>query len=163
MGRLEFCKYIMKKQKNTNLFQFYRARGTLRNTKPLVTSLYTIWRTWHGSMSVIPSLEYFYRQKLDLFEFAIHYKVLDLIFLKTIRDSSDMQKACLRSCDHLSILSGRGEFSIRHNLTFMDPCIVIQLWIQPTRCNLLFLVSSTCFGRCFRPSSEALDCISSLW
>jgi hypothetical protein len=28
--------------------------------------------------------------------------------------------------------------------------------------NLLFLVSSTCFGRCFRPSSEALDCIYSI-
>jgi hypothetical protein len=25
--------------------------------------------------------------------------------------------------------------------------------------NLLFLVDSTCFGRCFRPSSGALDCI----
>ena len=29
--------------------------------------------------------------------------------------------------------------------------------------NLLFLVSSTCFGRCFRPSSGALDCIYSIW
>jgi hypothetical protein len=29
--------------------------------------------------------------------------------------------------------------------------------------NLLFLVSSTCFGRCFRPSSEALDCIYNIW
>jgi len=29
--------------------------------------------------------------------------------------------------------------------------------------NLLFLVSSTRFGRCFRPSSEALDCIYSIW
>jgi len=28
--------------------------------------------------------------------------------------------------------------------------------------NLLFLVSSTCFGRCFRPSSGALDCIYSI-
>ena len=27
----------------------------------------------------------------------------------------------------------------------------------------LFLISSTCFGRCFRPSSEALDCIYSFW
>jgi len=27
--------------------------------------------------------------------------------------------------------------------------------------NLLFLVGSTCFGRCFRPSSGALDCIYS--
>jgi len=25
--------------------------------------------------------------------------------------------------------------------------------------NLLFLVSSTCFGRCFNPPSGALDCI----
>jgi hypothetical protein len=29
--------------------------------------------------------------------------------------------------------------------------------------NLLFLVSSTCFGRCFRPSSGALGCIYSIW
>jgi hypothetical protein len=29
--------------------------------------------------------------------------------------------------------------------------------------NLLFLVSSTCFGRLFRPSSGALDCIYSIW
>jgi len=28
---------------------------------------------------------------------------------------------------------------------------------------LLFLVGSTCFGRCFRPSSGALDCIYSIW
>jgi len=30
-----------------------------------------------------------------------------------------------------------------------------------TQINLLFLVSSTCFGQCFRPSSGALDCIYS--
>jgi len=29
--------------------------------------------------------------------------------------------------------------------------------------NLLFKVISTCFGRCFRPSSGALDCIYSIW
>ena len=29
--------------------------------------------------------------------------------------------------------------------------------------NLLFLVGSTCFGGCFRPSSGALDCIHSFW
>jgi len=27
----------------------------------------------------------------------------------------------------------------------------------------LFLISSTCFGRCLRPSSGALDCIYSFW
>ena len=27
----------------------------------------------------------------------------------------------------------------------------------------LYRISSTCFGRCFRPSSGALDCIYSLW
>ena len=31
------------------------------------------------------------------------------------------------------------------------------------RVNLLFLVRSTCFGRCFLPSSGALDCIYSTW
>jgi len=29
--------------------------------------------------------------------------------------------------------------------------------------NLLFQVGSTCFGRWFRPSSGALDCIYSIW
>jgi hypothetical protein len=29
--------------------------------------------------------------------------------------------------------------------------------------NILFLVSSTCFGRCFCPSSGALYCIYSIW
>ena len=38
---------------------------------------------------------------------------------------------------------------------------------QPTRCNnnglLIIPVGSTCFGRWFRPSSGALDCVYSLW
>ena len=110
----------MKKRKNTNLLHFYRARGKLRNTKPLVTSLDTIWRTWHGSMSVIPSLEYFHHQKLDMFEFGIHFKVLALIFLKLIRDRSDTKKVWLRSCYRVSILSGIGEFSIRHNFVLSE-------------------------------------------
>jgi len=29
--------------------------------------------------------------------------------------------------------------------------------------HLLFIVSSTCFGRCFHPSSGALDCVYSVW
>ena len=29
--------------------------------------------------------------------------------------------------------------------------------------NLLFLVGSTCFGRCFHPSAGELDCIYSFW
>ena len=29
--------------------------------------------------------------------------------------------------------------------------------------NLLFLVSSSCFGQCFRPTPGALDCIYSIW
>jgi hypothetical protein len=29
--------------------------------------------------------------------------------------------------------------------------------------NLLFLVNSTCFGQCFRPSSGTPDCIYSIW
>jgi len=42
-----------------------------------------------------------------------------------------------------------------------------KLW--PTRCNnfgvfiYLFLINPTCFGRCLRPSSGALDCIYSIW
>jgi len=46
---------------------------------------------------------------------------------------------------------------------------IIRNW-WPTRCNFLvylfaylYPISSTCFGRCFRPSSGALDCIYSFW
>ena len=43
---------------------------------------------------------------------------------------------------------------------------IIRNWL-PTRCNFwftyLYPISSTCFGRCFRPSSGALDCIYSFW
>jgi len=35
--------------------------------------------------------------------------------------------------------------------------------MQTYRCIYLLLVSSTCFGRCLRPSSGALVCIYSLW
>ena len=42
----------------------------------------------------------------------------------------------------------------------------IRNW-WPTRCNFSFIylypISSTCFGRCSRPSSGALDCIYSFW
>jgi len=34
---------------------------------------------------------------------------------------------------------------------------------QDIQVNLLFLVSSTCFWPCFRPSSGAPDCIYSIW
>ena len=38
-------------------------------------------------------------------------------------------------------------------------------WVQTKfqLINLLFQVGSTCFGRCFRPSSGALDCIYNIW
>jgi len=35
--------------------------------------------------------------------------------------------------------------------------------MQRYRFIYFFLVSSTCFGRCFRPSSGARDCIYSFW
>ena len=35
--------------------------------------------------------------------------------------------------------------------------------MQIYRFIYLFLVSSACFGRCFRPSSGARDCIYSFW
>jgi hypothetical protein len=45
------------------------------------------------------------------------------------------------------------------HLTFMSPCIVIYYennqQVAAIQVNLLFLVSSTCFGRCFGPSSGA--------
>jgi hypothetical protein len=54
-------------------------------------------------------------------------------------------------------------------LLFMDPCIVIYLIYENNQqdatiwVNLLFQISSTYFGRCFRPSSWALDSIYSMW
>ena len=53
-------------------------------------------------------------------------------------------------------------------LIFVCPCIVsiIRNW-WPTRCNFWFIylyaISSTCFGRRLRPSSDALDRIYSFW
>jgi len=39
-----------------------------------------------------------------------------------------------------------------------------QICVTRPQCvNLLFLISSTCFGRCFRPPSEAPDWIYSIW
>ena len=35
--------------------------------------------------------------------------------------------------------------------------------MQLYKVYLLFLVSFTCFERCFRPSSGAVDCIYSFW
>ena len=44
-------------------------------------------------------------------------------------------------------------------------CLIRNWW--PTRCKFWFIYlypnGSTCFGRCFRPSSGALDCIYSFW
>jgi len=49
------------------------------------------------------------------------------------------------------------------HLPIMSACIVIQLRKDAIiQVNLLFLVSSTCFRRCFRPSSGALDGIYSI-
>jgi len=42
-------------------------------------------------------------------------------------------------------------------------CYVCNQQDANIQVNLLFLVSSTCFGRCFRPSSGTLDCIYSIW
>jgi hypothetical protein len=52
-----------------------------------------------------------------------------------------------------------------------DICLTVHHWYkkcrQPTRCNnnyiLVIPISSPCFGRWFRPSSGALDCVYSLW
>ena len=52
-------------------------------------------------------------------------------------------------------------------LMFVSPWTVsiIRNW-RPTRCSFLvylYQISSTCFGRCLRPSSGALDSIYSFW
>jgi len=59
-----------------------------------------------------------------------------------------------------------GKYRSHQNFTFTNPCILINYESNKQdatiQVNLLFLVSSTCFGRCFRPSSGALDCIYSI-
>ena len=53
------------------------------------------------------------------------------------------------------------------NLTLMFPCIFSTIIIDnqqdATILIYLFLVISTCFGRCFRPSSGAYHCNYSFW
>ena len=57
---------------------------------------------------------------------------------------------------------------MQSNLMFVCPWMfsLIRNW-WPKRCKFLFIylypISSTCFGQCFRPSWEALDCIYSFW
>ena len=52
-------------------------------------------------------------------------------------------------------------------LTFVFPCFAsIIVNDDQQDANILaslFLISSTCFGRCLRPSSGALDCIYIIW
>ena len=54
-----------------------------------------------------------------------------------------------------------------YNWCLLDRASLIQSYRQPTSCNnnglLIIPISSTCFGRWFRPSSGALDCVYSLW
>ena len=53
------------------------------------------------------------------------------------------------------------------HLTFVFPCIVNVIKIDDkqdaTLLIYLLLISSTCFGRCFRPSSGAYHCNYSFW
>ena len=71
---------------------------------------------------------------------------------------------------HLLYVSEKCEFFnyVPHLIViFICPYIfsIIRNW-WPTRCKLciyLYPISSTYFGRCFRPSSGALDCIYNFW
>jgi len=55
----------------------------------------------------------------------------------------------------------KGLNPICHLLALLKACHIFH--VSGLRVNLLFKVSSTCFGRCFRPSSGALDCTYSIW
>ena len=58
----------------------------------------------------------------------------------------------------------------RTGVSLPDICLTVHHWYkwyrQPTTCNnnglLMILVSSTCFGQLFSPSSGALDCVLQL-
>ena len=65
-------------------------------------------------------------------------------------------------------LFGKYAARIFNRLPTIPTCYSRNCKWWPTRCNniglfYLFLVNSTCFGRCFRPSSGARDCIYSIW
>jgi len=59
------------------------------------------------------------------------------------------------------------ENDLTMDFTFVFPCIasIITVDNQQDESILIYLllISSTCFGRCFRPSSEAYRCNYSFW
>jgi hypothetical protein len=112
-----------------------------------------------------------------------------LVKLHTARQSVPLSKDCsfhpyffcIQSC-HINFLSeNRFQFVIfwilEYTLIGIGSCFLpYRLWIRASwynyesnqqdatiQVNLLFLVSSTCFGQCFRPSSGTLDCSYSIW
>ena len=58
----------------------------------------------------------------------------------------------------------RPQHDMYEYIIFLETIQIMKVnQVATIQVNLLFLVSSTCFGRCFRPSSGALDCIYSIW
>jgi len=50
-----------------------------------------------------------------------------------------------------------------HGSVHRDTIMKVTNKMPLYRLIYFFFISSTCFGRCFRPSPGALDCIYSIW
>ena len=102
-----------------------------------------------------------------LVKYTLFYQILmKLLFSKTCFRETLIYKISWQSV-HWNL-----SFSIRtvgqtDGRTDLKNLIMAQLNKQPTSCNnngfLMISISSTCFGRRFRPSSGALDSVYSLW
>ena len=69
-------------------------------------------------------------------------------------------------------ITHNSQFSTQQLQRKFDVCMIVHHWYNNTNSQidatitnflLIITISSTCFGRKFRPSSGALDCVYSLW
>ena len=117
------------------------------------------------NIKIKKQIRYLSRLSCGVRLFPSHFSsVIDcFVSLRSIFASIDFVSTVNLSSDKTHLSSGV--------LMSVCSCIVsiIHNW-RPTRCNFLVYlfiylhpISSTCFGRCFRPSSGAFDCIYSFW
>jgi hypothetical protein len=106
-GKIQIFTSIQQEERCAIQSPLYRHLIQFREHGMAACPLYSVWNIFTTKISIF-------------FEFGIHFKVLALMFLKLIRDGSDTRRVWLRSCDHVSILSGIGEFYSRHNFILSE-------------------------------------------
>jgi hypothetical protein len=96
--------------------------------------------------------------KWDFLQFRHHWHLRQSQFRKASLCLGSHLSVCpkLRTVKHKQLVDVRESVHRDGNYESNQQDATIQV-------SLLFLVSSTCFGRCFRPSSGALDCIYGIW